>query len=297
MKPLTAASHTTDHSARPHFGKWPLILVALLLFGFGGFELAHHRAAPLAAPPISTPQVVPPTNVPAQRLEWQVVNSYPHDPNAFTQGLLWFDGGFYEGTGIEGQSTLRRVEFPSGRVLQKRALPTDIFGEGVAQVGDKLVELSWQSRRGFVWDRKSFKPIGEFTYPNEGWGLTYDGQYLIQSDGTSTLTYLDPQTFQPLRQLTVTFNGEMQRNLNELEWINGAIWANVWQTDQIVRIDPATGQVTAYLDLTGLLPKRLRTGKEDVLNGIAYDAQNKRLFLTGKLWPRLFEVKVQDGGL
>lgn len=295
MKPLTAATPRASdrESAASRAGKWPLVLVVLLICGLGGFELSRQHQAP----PVPTPQVALPQNVQAVRLDWQVVNAYPHDPGAFTQGLLWFDGGFYEGTGLEGQSSLRRVEFPSGKVLQKRALPADIFGEGVAQVGDKLVELSWQSRRGFVWDRKTFKPLGEFTYANEGWGLTYDGQYLIQSDGTSTLTYLDPQTFQPLRQLTVTFNGQMQRNLNELEWINGAIWANVWQTDQIVRIDPATGQITAYLDMTGLLPKQMRTGKEDVLNGIAYDAEKKRLFLTGKFWPRLFEIKVQDGGL
>ncbi len=294
MKPLTAtASRESNGQTSSRGAKWPMLLVALLLCGIGGLTLTRRQVAP----PLATTQVALPANVQAVRLDWRVVNSFPHDPKAFTQGLLWFDGGFYEGTGIEGQSTLRRVEFPSGRVLQKRALPADVFGEGVAQVGDKLVGLSWQSRRGFVWDRKSLKLLGEFTYANEGWGLTYDGQYLIQSDGTSTLTYLDPQTFQPLRQLTVTFNGQMQRNLNELEWINGAIWANVWKTDQIVRIDPATGQITAYLDLTGLLPRALRTGKEDVLNGIAYDAEKKRLFVTGKLWPRLFEIKVQDGGL
>ena len=294
MKPLTAAAlRGSNPKISARTGKWPLLLAVLLLVSLGGFEMTRRNAAP----PVATTQSAPPRDVPAVRLDWQVANSYAHDPKAFTQGLVWFDGGFYEGTGLEGQSSLRRVAFPSGKVLQKRDLPADVFGEGVAQVGDKLVELTWQSRRGFVWDRATFKPLGEFTYANEGWGLTFDGQYLIQSDGTSTLTYLDPQTFQPLRQLTVTFDGKMQRNLNELEWINGAIWANVWQTDQIVRIDPASGQVTGYLDLTGLLQPQMRTGHEDVLNGIAYDAKTKRLFVTGKLWPRLFEIKVQDGAL
>ena len=290
MKTMTAARASKAGAAAPKTKFWPALLAALLLCGGAGFWMARR---PTSSP---TPQIATVQSVPALRLDWQVVNSYPHDPNAFTQGLVWFDDGFFEGTGLVGKSQLRRLAFPSGKVLQKRDLPADVFGEGVALFGDKLAQLTWQSRRGFVYDRDSFKPLREFTYATEGWGLTYDGQYLILSDGTSTLTYLDTQSLQAVRTLTVTFNGAPLRYLNELEWIDGAIWANVWQSDRIVRIDPASGQVTAYLDLAGILPARLRTGKEDVLNGIAYDAQRKRFFVTGKLWPRLFEIKVQDGG-
>lgn len=217
---------------------------------------------------------------------------YPHDPAAFLQGLLWHDGGFYESTGLAGRSSLRRVEFPSGRVLRKTALSPELFGEGLALVGNRLVQLTWRSRLGLIYDRDTFKPMGRFAYQTEGWGLTYDGKNLIMSDGSDTLFYLDPTTYKPVRRLRVTLDAEPLRDLNELEWIEGEVWANVWQTDTIVRIDPRTGRVTSYLDLTGILKPSLRTGGEDVLNGIAYDAQKKRIFIGGKLWPRLFEIKV-----
>lgn len=274
--------------------KWPALLGIVAIVAGSGFGLSRvlHTAPVPTAP--ATAQVAP-APVIAQKLDWKVQGVYPHDPNAFTQGLLWQNGGFYEGTGIEGKSSLRRVEFPSGKVLQKRELPKEVFGEGVALAGDKLVQLTWRSNLGYVYDRATFDLLKKFTYTNEGWGLTYDGHNLIQSDGTSTLTYLDPQSYQPVRQLKVTMNGQGLKNLNELEWIEGKIWANVWQTDLIVRIDPATGQVNSFLDLAGLLPKKWRTGNEDVLNGIAYDPDKKRLFVTGKQWPRLFEIKVMGG--
>jgi glutamine cyclotransferase len=252
--------------------------------------------------PPSAHQATKPTQTPAaaqttrhtKSTGYRVLNNYPHDADAFTQGLLWHDGGFYESTGLEGRSSLRRVEFPSGRVLQETAVPRPLFAEGLALVGERLVQLTWQSRRGLVYDRKSLKPLAYFTYKTEGWGITYDGKNLVMSDGSDTLTYLDSKTYQPVRRLRVTLDGVPLHNLNELEWIEGEVWANVWQTDLVVRIDPATGKVKSTLDLSGLLPLSQRSGQEDVLNGIAYDAKQKRIFVTGKLWPRLFEIEVED---
>ena len=278
MKPLTATASRGSTQNKAQSGKWPIVLSLLLFCGLGGFFVVR----PQFAPPVATPQTTT-TAIEPKQIRWQVVNSYPHDANAFTQGLVWHNGGFYEGTGLVGKSQLRRVEFPSGKVLRKKDLPKDVFGEGVAMVGDKLYQLTWQSNRGFIYDRESFKLLSEFSYASEGWGLTYDGKHLILSDGTSTLTFLDPQTMQPVRHLNVTANGNALKNLNELEWINGAILANVWQTDTIVKIDPATGMVTAYLDLSGLLPQRLRTGKEDVLNGFTSPANCGRASLKSKL--------------
>jgi glutaminyl-peptide cyclotransferase len=235
----------------------------------------------------------PPANAPARLDAYEIVNSYPHDPEAFLQGLVWYDNGFYEGTGLERHSTLRRVEFPSGKVVKSVSLAPDLFGEGVALVGDRLVQLTWKAQRGFVYDRDSFKLLREFHYGTEGWGITYDGKNLVMSDGTSTLTYLDPESFQPVRRLNVTWNGKAQDQLNELEYIEGEIWANVWQENYILRIDPETGRVKSYLDMKNLFPPQLRTGNEDVLNGIAYDSQTKRIFVSGKLWPRIFEIRLK----
>src|SRR5690349_6512311 len=235
-----------------------------------------------------------PAGVPPAKLDsYEIVNDYPHDPQAFLQGLVWYDNGFFEGTGLKGHSTLRRVEFPSGRVVKSISLAPELFGEGVALVGDRIVQLTWTTKRGFVYDRDSFKLLREFSYDTEGWGITYDGKNLLMSDGSSTLTYLDPETFQPVRRLNVTWNGRPQDQLNELEYIEGEIWSNVWQTNYILRIDPETGRVKSYLDLKNLLAPQLRKGSEDVLNGIAYDAQSKRIFVSGKLWPRLFEIRVK----
>ena len=228
----------------------------------------------------------------AQRVGYRVLNSYPHDGAAFTQGLLWHDGGFYESTGMEGQSSLRKVAFPSGRVLKKVDVPRPLFAEGLALVDDKLVQLTWQTRLGLIYDLKTLKPQGRFSYQTEGWGITYDGKNLIMSDGSDALIYLDPKNFAPIRYLKVTLDGQALRDLNELEWIEGEIWANVWHTDLIVRIDPATGAVKKVVDLKGILPAEQRTGREDVLNGIAYDAAKKRVFVTGKYWPRIFHIEV-----
>jgi glutamine cyclotransferase len=229
----------------------------------------------------------------ARLLDFEVVNDYPHDPNAFLQGLLWHEGFLYESTGLYGQSTLRRVDLPTGRILKSISLSSELFGEGLALVGERLIQLTWTSKLGFVYDRNSFALERRFTYATEGWGLTYDGKMLIMSDGSSDLTYLDPVTFSPGRKLAVTMNERPVDGLNELEFIDGTIWSNVWQTDLILCIDPGTGRANSYLNLRGILPDKMRTGREDVLNGIAYDARQKRIFVSGKLWPRIFEIRLK----
>jgi glutamine cyclotransferase len=215
---------------------------------------------------------------------------YPHDTRAFTEGLVYYNGDLFESVGNNGQSDLRRVDLETGQVLKREVVPVQYFAEGLALVGDKLIQLTWQTQKGFVYDRDSFKMLRTFTYPTEGWGLTYDGKRLIMSDGTSSLYFLDPTTFRRTGSLSVTGPDGPIRNLNELEFIEGQIYANVWQTDRIVRIDPRTGKVTALIDLTGLLPRTDLTAGADVLNGIAYDAKGKRLFVTGKYWPFLFQI-------
>jgi glutamine cyclotransferase len=228
----------------------------------------------------------------AREAGYEVVKDFPHDPDAFLQGLVWHNG-FFESTGQFGRSSLRRVEYPTGKILQEVDLDSQYFGEGLAMVGNRLIQLTWQSHRGFVYDRDSFKQLREFTYDTEGWGLTYDGKSLILSDGTDVLTFFNPDSFQPTRKLPVKFNGTALRDLNELEYIDGEIWANVWHTDRIVRIDPVSGQVKSYLNLAGILPEEERSDPEAVLNGIAYDAQGKRIFVSGKLWPRIFEIRLK----
>jgi glutaminyl-peptide cyclotransferase len=223
---------------------------------------------------------------------YEVVGSTPHDPTAFLQGLVWHDGGFYESDGLFGQSSLRRVAYPSGEVLKKVDVPQEYFAEGLTLVGDRLIQLTWRSKKGFIYDRESFGLLGEFPYGTEGWGLTYDGTSLIMSDGSDKLFFLDPTTFQVVRTQPVTLDGRPLERLNELEWIKGEVWSNVWMSDMIVRIDPATGQVVGVLDLTGLLQTPRRDG-DDVLNGIAYDPDGDRTFVSGKRWPLVFEIRLQ----
>jgi len=223
---------------------------------------------------------------------FEVVHGWPHDRLAFTQGLVYRDGKLYEGTGRNGQSSLREVELETGRVLHRHDLEQRYFGEGLAFFDGKLYQLTWRSQVGFIYDAATFQPVGQFNYTGEGWGLTDDGTSLILSDGTSTLRFLDPVTFAVRRTVTVTDNGQEVSRLNELEYVNGEVYANVWTSNLIARIDPATGHVKGWIDLTGLLSPMDRTGDEDVLNGIAYDAANDRLLVTGKLWPRLFQIRV-----
>jgi glutamine cyclotransferase len=223
---------------------------------------------------------------------YNIVNTYPHDPDAFTQGLVFDDGVLYEGTGLYGQSSLRRVELETGDILQIRELSDQFFGEGIAIRGDRIIQLTWQSNIGFVYDKNSFELLQEFDYSTEGWGITYDGTRLIMSDGTSTLHFLDPQTFEETGQVEVFDNNGPVTRLNELEYVEGEIYANVWQTDRIARIAPDEGRVIGWVDLGGLLSAEDRNQSVDVLNGIAYDADDGRLFVTGKLWPKLFELEL-----
>ena len=222
---------------------------------------------------------------------YTVVRAYPHDREAFTQGLAFDDqGALYESTGQRGESSLRRVELSSGSVLQRYDLPASLFGEGIAVFDDRIIQLTWQAGRAFVYDKANFSVLQEFTYRTEGWGLTHDGRRLIMSDGTATLYFLHPGTFAETARLTVRDHRGPVIRLNELEYVRGEILANIWQTDRIARIDPHTGHVTGWIDLAGLLPPSDRRQPVDVLNGIAYDPRTDRLFVTGKWWPRLFEI-------
>jgi glutaminyl-peptide cyclotransferase len=231
-----------------------------------------------------------PMTAPVSRVE--VVRVYPHDREAFTQGLVFSDGVLYEGTGLNGSSGIRKVKLENGEVLQVQALENEHFGEGIALVGDSIVQLTWRSGVGFVYDRTSFQRTRTFTYPGEGWGLTYDGVRLIMSDGSSTLRFIDPKTLKETGRLRVRDGTRAVENLNELEVVKGEIFANIWQTERIARISPKTGLVNGWLDLAGLLDPRDAVGV-DVMNGIAYDAKADRLFVTGKLWPKLFEIRIK----
>src|SRR5262249_48295579 len=225
---------------------------------------------------------------------YEILKSFPHDPNAFTQGLLYHQGVFYESTGLNGQSSLRKVEVETGKVLQIVPVPPQFFAEGLALFNGRLLQLTWQNHRGFIYDLNSFNLINTFDYTDEGWGLTHDGRSLIMTDGSNRIRYLDPDNFQVQRTLNVQENGRPIDRLNELEYIKGEIYANIWQTDRVARIDPRTGHVNAWIDLAGLLSPADREGHNaDVLNGIAYDESGDRLFVTGKLWPKLYEIKLK----
>jgi glutaminyl-peptide cyclotransferase len=235
----------------------------------------------------------PPDEEPAIRdYTYRVVHEYPHDKEAFTQGLLYRNGVLYEGTGQPGYSSIRKVKLETGEVLQKRDVPYPYFGEGIAIWQDHLLELTWRAEKGFIYDLNSFEPKGEFPYAGEGWGLTSDDHRLIMSDGTSRLRFLDPASLQETGRIAVTGDAGSVSRLNELEWIKGEVWANVWHDDRIARINPATGKVTGWIDMRGLLPLAEHTDPEAVLNGIAYDVHSDRIFVTGKLWPKLFEIQV-----
>ena len=220
---------------------------------------------------------------------YRVVATYPHDPDAYTQGLFYLDGHLYESTGQVGRSTIRRVRIADGRVLQSVAIPPGRFGEGIVDWGRQIISITWQGGVGYRWDRATLRRLGEWRYPGEGWGLTRNSTDIIMSDGTSELRFLDPRTLAERRRVTVTLAGRPLRALNELEWINGEIYANVWHTSFIARIDPASGRVTGVIDLSALAAEN-SAGEDNVLNGIAYDAARDRLFVTGKNWPRLYEI-------
>lgn len=240
-----------------------------------------------------------PTSRDASVYTYKIINAYPHDRNAFTQGLVFEDGILYESTGLTGRSTLRKAKLETGKLLRCCKLPSQFFGEGLAVYGNRIIQLTWKAGTGFVYDRNSFDQTGTFEYSTEGWGLTHDGSRLIMSDGTSSLYFLDPSGFGVTGKIRVYDDQGPVVRLNELEYIRGEVYANIWQTDDIVRIDPQTGQVTGRIELQGLLnPHDTEGYPVDVLNGIAYDAKNDRLFVTGKLWPKLFEIElIQTSGV
>ncbi|HYN86803.1 MAG TPA: glutaminyl-peptide cyclotransferase [Pyrinomonadaceae bacterium] len=227
---------------------------------------------------------------------YEVVNTWPHDTDAYTQGLVYDSGTLLESTGQYGASSLRRVELRTGKVLKRVEVPRQFFGEGMTLLGGKIYQVTWTTRKGFVYDPQSFAKLDEFAYDGEGWGLTHDGRHLILSDGTDQLRFLDPETFRAVRTVSVTEGGRPVRELNELEYVRGEVYANVWHTDRIARIDPQTGRVVGWIELKGLIPDSERPDAEAVLNGIAYDEAGDRLFVTGKLWPKLFEVRIKPRG-
>jgi glutamine cyclotransferase len=229
--------------------------------------------------------------------DFEVVHSYPHDASAFTEGLFYLNGFLYESTGLEQHSSIRKVRIDTGAVVQKVDIAPQYFGEGIVNWQGHLISLTWKSQTGFVFDLNTFKLQRQFKYPGEGWALTRNDKQIIMSDGTSELRFLDPKTLTETSRIHVTIEGRPLLNLNELEWVKGEIYANVWQTNWIVRIDPGSGEVIGLINLTGLLqPSDMIQGQTDVLNGIAYDAKGDRLFVTGKNWPKLFEIRLRKAG-
>ncbi len=226
-----------------------------------------------------------------EALRVRVVRKFPHATDAFTQGLLWHEGALYESTGQYGESSIRKVRLEDGAVLDKRDLEPRFFGEGLARVGNRLIQLTWRSGRALLWNLEPIRPEGTLSYPGEGWGLCFDGSFLVMSDGSSMLEFRNPETMELVREVTVKNRGRIVRRLNELECVDGVVYANIWQRDQILRIDPATGAVTATIDASGLL-STIEALRADVLNGIAYRPESKTFLLTGKLWPYVFEVEL-----
>lgn len=259
---------------------WTVAAVSIALAGAGAPHLVQVQEPQTAAAQVPT-------------YSYEVVQSWPHDPQAFTQGLIIHEGILYESAGLYGQSTLRRVELESGKVKKKVKLDNTIFAEGLTLLGDRLYQLSWTNQKGFVYSIKDFKQAGEFAYDGEGWGLTNDGTHLILSDGSNSLRFLEPTTGKLVRMVSVMDGMHPIHELNELEFVKGEVWANIWHTDRIVRIDPANGKVLGWIDLAGLLPAARQQSPENVLNGIAYDAQHDRIFVTGKRWSRIFEIKLK----
>jgi len=223
---------------------------------------------------------------------YEIVRAFPHDPAAFTQGLAYRDGFLYEGTGLKGRSSVRKVRLETGEIVQRVDLAPEFFGEGITLVKDKIIQLTWQSETGFVYDRKTFRRVRQFSYSGEGWGLATNGPQIFMSDGTSEIRILDSTTLRENRRIQVREGSKRIAQLNELEFVDGEIFANVWQTNRIACVSPQTGQVVGWIDLTGILSPMYRLEPGAVLNGIAYDSVRKRLFVTGKLWPKVFEIRL-----
>jgi glutamine cyclotransferase len=272
--------------------RYLLLLAVLLTIAATAPPACVLPAHPVAGDPDAPPRSLDCTG----DCGYEIVRTFPHDRHAFTQGLTYRDGWLYESTGLNGRSSLRRVELETGIVQQQHNLAYQHFGEGLTILEGRIYQLTWRSGVAFVYDQESFELLRTFQYPGEGWGLTHDGEQLIMSDGSDRLRFLDPETFEATRSLSVRHpqDGPVQ-NLNELEYIHGEVWANVWMTDYLVRIDPETGVVTGRVDLRGLLSAAERLQGVDVLNGIAYDTEGDRLFVTGKLWPKLFQIRLVRG--
>jgi glutamine cyclotransferase len=249
-----------------------------------------------AEKPVDEPRTDPgfdrPAAVPAREYGYRVQAIFPHDVNAFTQGLVVHDGAFLESTGQYGFSSLRRVAIKTGKVDRIEKIDARYFGEGMTVLNGRIYMLTYLNQQGFIFDASTLRKISEFTYFGEGWGLTTDGSRLYMSNGTSSITVHDPEGFRVVRSISITFNGNPVTNLNELEWVQGEIWANVWQTDKIVRINPETGIVTGIIDVSGILPNAKRTPTTDVFNGIAWDSTNGRIYVTGKNWPSVFQIEI-----
>lgn len=265
--------------------QWKAVLLLGLSLLFAQCKSSNSAETPKPPPP--------PENAPAPKYGYQVVSIWAHDPYAFTQGLVFLEGKLLESTGEEGHSSLRRVDLETGRILKKVDIPPPYFAEGIAVLNGKIYQLTWQHELGFIYDAQTFERLDEFKYEGEGWGLTTDGKSLILSDGTDQIRFIDPASYKVTNIITVLDNKTPIDQLNELEWVNGEIYANVWHDEKIAVINPQSGRVTSWIDLTGLMPREELENEEAVLNGIAYDQASGRLFVTGKLWPRMFEIKVK----
>ena len=269
------------------------VLSRILLFCIGIVFVSCGKKEP--SPQSNSSSNLSQAQSPVVQYTYDVVNVYPHDPTAFTEGLQYYKGDLYESTGLEGQSSMRRVELATGKVLQKTDVDPKYFGEGFVISGDKVIQLTYTTQIGFIYDLKTLSQTGTWNYQGEGWSLTTDGTNIIMSNGTERLKYLDPSTLSVVKTLDVQQSGLPVEYINELEYINGEIWANIWRTDSVIRIDPATGNIKGWIDLSGLLSPLERNSKNvDVLNGIAYDQEHDRIFVTGKNWPKLFEIKVKQ---
>jgi glutamine cyclotransferase len=277
-------------SNRRHFNQQLLGVAAAVgvgVAGYGGWWYFNH-VSPEAAGASAKEKGIP-------TYGFELVKTYPHDKTAFSQGIVFDEGQFYESTGEYGSSTIRRVELATGKVLDNIDLHRDIFGEGLALIGDELYQLTWVNGFAFVRDKKTLREKRRLRYQGEGWGLTFDGTHAIMSNGSATLQFLDPKTFRVMREVTVKMNDQPLKELNELEYIDGEVWANVWHQDGLARIDPKTGQVVGWVNLSKLWPAKEWPDIEHCLNGIAYDPKDKRLFVTGKFWPKLYEIRVVAG--
>jgi glutamine cyclotransferase len=265
----------------------PVLALVLPVAGCNKSNPADSRNQPAASVSRQANASEPPV------YSFEVVRAYPHDPAAFTQGLIFAGGFLYESTGLNGASSLRKVDLTTGRVLQKVDVPVQYFAEGLTLFRGKLFQLTWQAHKGFIYDQGTFAMEKEFPYDVEGWGLTHDDQFLIMSDGSNQLRFIDPTDFQVKKTISVMDKGRPLFELNELEYIKGEIYSNIWHDDRIARIDPASGKILAWISLAGLLSAQERGGPENVLNGIAYDDVEDRLFVTGKRWPKLFEIRLK----